>query len=448
VTCGRATRSALSGAVTVVVNQPVNAGTPSATLEFCFGASELVQLSSLLSGADVDGQWTETSTLPSQAGAFNAANGSFQVSGQAPGLYSFQYKLTALSPCTNDASTVTVRIHPAPSADAGVDKTLNCNALDATLDGSSSSTGTYRWILNGDTLGTDRTLSVTQGGNYTLLVRSPEGCTASDAVLVTENNEAPVAEIVSARDVRCFGEHNGAVSVDALTSGHLPVYYSLNGGPFVSSSLFTGLSQGTYVITLQDANGCESQTSPLQVNEPSPLTADLGPDLQLELADSAHVILQSSVPTQSLQSILWQPLLDSLAAGKPYQNFLPYYSWELGVTLTDSSGCQAKDRILVQVSKPRHIYIPNVFKPDADFNHLLYVFGGRDVESIESFQVFDRWGEQVFEQRNFQPNDDTKGWDGRAKGEKVNPGVFVYWVRVRFVDGEVEVFKGDFTVLR
>ncbi|MFN0216595.1 MAG: gliding motility-associated C-terminal domain-containing protein, partial [Saprospiraceae bacterium] len=438
----------LMDAATVTVNQPVEAGTPNAALEFCSGAGQLLQLFAQLNGADGGGQWFETSTLPSQSGAFNASAGTFQPNGQAAGTYRFRYLLTALAPCVNDESEVSVIIYPDPNADAGVDKTLNCNVLNANLGGAGTSVGSYQWLLNGDTIGTDRQLLAKEGGSYTLLVTTPQGCTDSDVVVVAEDNEVPQADLTSSRDVRCFGERNGAVSVDAVTSSHPPVLYALNGGPFVSSPLFSGLLPGDYVITLQDANGCESETSTLTVSEPSALIADLGADLKLELSDSAHILLQTSVPINALQSILWQPLLDTTAAGKPYQNFFPYHSGQVEVTITDSSGCTAGDRIIVQVEKPRNIFIPNIFKPEDGIDPLLYVFGGKDVEMIESFQIFDRWGDEVFQAVNFLPNTPDSGWNGTAKGSPVNPGVFVYYAVVRFIDGERVQFKGDVTVVR
>lgn len=438
----------LSDAVTVVVNQPVDAGTPSAALEFCAGEGQLVQLSSMLTGADAGGQWSETSSNPSTSGAFNAANGTFQPNGQTAGTYTFRYLLNAAAPCVNDETSVSVIVYPEPTADAGTDKTLNCNVVTANLGGSGTTAGTYQWLLNGDTIGTDLQLLAKEGGSYTLLVTTPQGCTDTDVVVVTEDNEVPQADLTSTRDVRCFGETNGAVSVDAVTSSHPPVLYSLNGGPFSSSPLFASLAPGDYVITLQDANGCESETSTLTVNEPPELLAALGADLKIELADSAHLVLQTSVPSSELESIIWQPLLDSTAAGQPYQHFFPLHSWQVAVTITDSSGCTAEDRIVVQVNKPRNIFIPNIFKPEGDIEPILYVFGGRDVEEIESFQIFDRWGDAIFEHRNFQPNDPATGWDGRAKGQVVNPGVFVYAAVVRFIDGEQVLFKGDVTVVR
>jgi hypothetical protein len=79
---------------------------------------------------------------------------------------------------------------------------------------------------------------------------------------------------------------------------------------------------------------------------------------------------------------------------------------------------------------------------------LLYIFGGRDVEVIESFQVFDRWGTLVFEQQNFLPNDERNGWDGKFRGSFLDPAVFVYQAKVRFIDGVEILFEGDITIVR
>ena len=66
------------------------------------------------------------------------------------------------------------------------------------------------------------------------------------------------------------------------------------------------------------------------------------------------------------------------------------------------------------------------------------------------FQVYDRWGGLVYQREKFLPNVDnlSEGWDGRAKGDFVNPGVFVYIAEVKFLDGRVLLYRGDVTVIR
>ena len=62
--------------------------------------------------------------------------------------------------------------------------------------------------------------------------------------------------------------------------------------------------------------------------------------------------------------------------------------------------------------------------------------------------VFDRWGELICYHKNGSPNYPAYGWDGTFKGKKMNTGVFVYFITVRYFDGSTEVFKGDLTLIR
>ncbi len=439
----------LNGSVTITVNQPVNAGIANDPVEFCAGVDLNIVLSNLITGADFGGQWTETSTKPSLPGAFNAALGEFRTGGQAAGVYTFRYRLTALAPCLSDEETVTVIIHPTPVADAGEDQAINCNQTAVTLGSNNTSPGVYAWVLDTMPVGNTRQLFVADAGTYTLLVTNAAGCTASDEVTVILDNQAPVAESISLDGIRCFGEANGSISIDMASAAHLPLVYALNDGAFQQSPVFNNLGPGDYFVTLLDPNGCESTTAQLTLTQPNQLLADLGADVEAVLGDSVHLNVEATLPPSDLKSITWQPLLDSSLTRKPWeQNFLPLQSWRVTVTVVDTNGCVAQDEVLVRVDKPRNVYIPNIFKPENGQEPFFYVFGGSDVAEVESFLIFDRWGNQVFEMKNFMPNDPAKGWDGRYKGELLNPGVFVYQASVRFIDGETILYKGDLTLVR
>ncbi|MBU6340786.1 MAG: gliding motility-associated C-terminal domain-containing protein, partial [Bacteroidetes bacterium] len=70
------------------------------------------------------------------------------------------------------------------------------------------------------------------------------------------------------------------------------------------------------------------------------------------------------------------------------------------------------------------------------------------VKNIRSFQIFDRWGEMVFTQKDFQPNNPEIGWDGKLNGSELSPAVFVWYAEVEFIDGVIELYKGDVTLVR
>ncbi|MFN4081884.1 MAG: gliding motility-associated C-terminal domain-containing protein, partial [Saprospiraceae bacterium] len=80
-------------------------------------------------------------------------------------------------------------------------------------------------------------------------------------------------------------------------------------------------------------------------------------------------------------------------------------------------------------------------------NDLLNVFAKPGmVKNIRSFRIYNRWGEQVYERFNFQPNDIAIGWDGRFRGQELNPAVFVWTMEVEFIDDVVEQYSGDVTL--
>ena len=62
--------------------------------------------------------------------------------------------------------------------------------------------------------------------------------------------------------------------------------------------------------------------------------------------------------------------------------------------------------------------------------------------------MYKRQGNLVFGAEHFQPNDSSIAWDGRMKGDAMNPGVFTYLVVVDFADGASEVIYGDITLVR
>jgi len=149
--------------------------------------------------------------------------------------------------------------------------------------------------------------------------------------------------------------------------------------------------------------------------------------------------------------VVWTPPFDSSECPQCLtQVVAPLVSTTYAVQVTSLNGCNDEDKVVVIVDRRRHIYVPNVFTPNEDGeNDLIGIFAKPGtVKNIKSFQIFDRWGEGVYFNENFEPNDPTIGWDGRLKGQILNPGVFVWYAEIEFIDGVVELFEGDVTIIR
>jgi len=72
----------------------------------------------------------------------------------------------------------------------------------------------------------------------------------------------------------------------------------------------------------------------------------------------------------------------------------------------------------------------------------------KGVKLIKSFRIFNRWGGTVHESFDFPPNDPDYGWNGKLNNQDLNPSVFVYSLEVEFEDGSINVYKGDFMLIR
>ena len=284
-------------------------------------------------------------------------------------------------------------------------------------------------------------------GTYSLTVTDANGCTASAEATLIEPEGLGVE--LSVTDPLCFGDEAGVVSVDAVAGGVMPYVYGIDGSAMSGSPLFTNLTIGTHLIQVQDANGC-TELQEVVVNQPEELIVDLGGDQTIELGESIELYAETTNDGMIAQydwridTAARPSCLDCVAPLITPQETMSYF-----VTVIDESNCQASDQITVFVDKDRDVYIPNVFSPNGDGrNDVFTIFAGPEVIRVNSFQVYNRWGEPMYEIYDFPANDPLYGWDGTHRGDLMNGGVYVYIAEVEFVDGVVELYKGDMLLMR
>lgn len=90
------------------------------------------------------------------------------------------------------------------------------------------------------------------------------------------------------------------------------------------------------------------------------------------------------------------------------------------VTVVDSNCCTNSDEVYVATS---NLYYPNAFKPGSSNtdNSVFKVVGNTASLGAYSLQIFNRWGQMIFETEN-----PSEGWDGTYKGEFVEVGTYIY----------------------
>jgi len=435
-----------SGTVDITVNEPVEAGSPYGDFSVCDNTDFTISLFENLVGFEYGGTWTD------QAGNIYP-NGSLNTADLLAGTHVFTYTMTGTPPCPDDQALVNVIINPAPVADAGEDITLDCNLTSTTIGGNGTTPGmTYSWEGNVS----DSTIAqpeISEAGDFILTVTSPDNCVDMDTTLAFVSQGIP-SPVVSITNVSCFGMNDGYIQIDDITGGNPPYVCSFNGGPFTDNKLFQNLSPGPYSIVIQDDSGCET-TLNFTIAEPEQVSVEITANVEgtPPVADyDAPIIIEiiTNPPFEQMDTVIWSSstTTDSLCGNCQFNELALQFQTTFTVQVEDE-GCPDEDQLTVFVNREHLVYVPNAFSPNnRDDNELFKIFGANNVAKVKSFLVFSRWGETVYEYYNFTLDDPGNGWDGKNRGEYMNPDVFTWYAEVEFTDGVVREYKGDVTLLR
>jgi hypothetical protein len=88
------------------------------------------------------------------------------------------------------------------------------------------------------------------------------------------------------------------------------------------------------------------------------------------------------------------------------------------------------------------VYIPNIINSESELIcSTFFPEANEIVETVELFQLIDRDDNIIFENKDFLPNDETKGWTGTLNGEMVDGG-FQYIVQVRLTNDALVEYQG------
>ncbi len=294
-------------------------------------------------------------------------------------------------------------------------------------------------------------------GRYYVTVTDTKGCTDSASYNVL--SPPPVVAVIrQPAEPKCFGETT-LIRVDTAYGGN---GNSLRDYTFTLNN--NGLSEpvtravptfaGRIIVRVEDQAKCAFLDT-LTVNQPVQLLAEFIPDkVTVELGDSTITLNPKITSSLAVSSYLYNPakFLSNAKIKNPIVR--PEDDQEYVLTVVDVNGCTAQAKVFVELDRTRNIYIPNAFTPDGDgINDEFRVFACKGVRRINFAQVFDRWGNKVYDNATgtgIAP--DCNGgaiiWDGTQGGNRLNQGVYVYVVQVEFLDNVKLVYRGDIKILR
>jgi gliding motility-associated-like protein len=351
--------------------------------------------------------------------------------------------------CTTSSSTTLTQPTPVAEVLSAI-RTSCVGAADGQVfDTASGGVGPFTYTLdtNGTAVQPANTTGIFTGltsGLYTVVATDHNGCPVSDTITVPHPLDNYYTD--TAISTSCYGTQyqDGIIHLQGYTIPNGPFLYSIDGGQLQYTPDFYHLPAGPHTIQAKDNFGCDT-TFTVVVGEPPP------PSLQILPGDSTIApgatiqlgIAFSPYSADSIKGYLWSPgtglsCIDCPApVASPYTNQTVYT-----LVVTYNQGCVDTAFIHINTNGKPPVYIPNAFTPNGNgVNDVWYVFG-TGIKDIK-IMVFDRWGEKVFESDN-----QSLGWDGTYRGQAQSPGLFIYLVKIVYLDGHQEAKQGSLTLIR
>jgi gliding motility-associated-like protein len=276
---------------------------------------------------------------------------------------------------------------------------------------------------------------------YHVTAVNPIGCTTIDSVSVKVSQ--PFTVVASDVEI-CEGK-----SAQLQASGASHYIWSPATGlndataanPIANPTVTT-----TYTVTATGNDNCFTDTKDVVVTVHALPVINAGEDVELSVGSTYQIKATSSTDVVKYEWFppSWLSCIDCLTPTASPKQTTAYR-----LTATTQYGCATTDEINIKmVCESGVVFLPNTFTPNGDGQNDIFYIRGKGINTVKSFRIYNRWGQVVFERTNFNIEDPTFGWDGKAKGELVNPDVFVYVAELVCDTNEPFTLKGNVMLVR
>jgi gliding motility-associated-like protein len=358
---------------------------------------------------------------------------------------------------TSNTITVGVSTPVAPSLIITPSLTAICSGTVVTFTATSINGGndpSYDWSVNGVSVGGNApvfmTSALNNGDQVNCKMTSTAGCVTADRAssntfveTVTTRLSSAVSISASANNV-CSGTQVTFTGIPT-NGGDTPAYHWLVNGnssggdstAFTTSSLRNGDSINCIITSSLPCATTDTSSAVYMSVLPLP-TVTFDPDTLY--ANNGDIRL-TPVVTGPVSQYQWSPAngLTSATISDPVADAVDNSTYE--VIVTTDSGCTAEAKVTVIADRP--LQMPNAFTPNGDgHNDVFRVPPGIDLK-MSGFQIFNRWGTEVFSTRN-----SGQGWDGTSHGIPCPAGTYVYLITGFTVSDKQVSLKGTVILIR
>lgn len=204
---------------------------------------------------------------------------------------------------------------------------------------------------------------------------------------------------------------------------------------------------GKYGYLYQRGLQCPTETAYLNLNYYFNPGIDLGRDLVAEGGRNYNIELKTNL--SKINEIQWWLNDKRTSSNSSNINIFLIQDTMIKVIVETEEGCVFQDSLFMSLKiDPSDVWMPDAFSPNGDnINDLFGIKSKYDIR-IYLFEIYDRWGNQVYRLENFYTNDESKGWNGQMKNVKLNSGPFVYQILFEGTNGIKAAKAGVVNLIR
>lgn len=191
-----------------------------------------------------------------------------------------------------------------------------------------------------------------------------------------------------------------------------------------------------FIFRAQDASsGCWGSDSLTVHLNPKPL-------VRISPADTTITARQAvQYHAEGALHYLW--IESSWLSSKVIANPVAYPQESARYTVVGINEYGCRDTATARVNVIDGMMVPNAFSPNGDGRNDVFRIANVGYQGVEEFRIINRWGQVVFDTIN-----GTDGWDGTYKGQPAEVGTYFYSIRLRLMDGNIKVLRGDLVLVR
>lgn len=426
---------------TLLINQPTSITlipTPDATV--CYGTSTSISVNVSGGNPPYTYFWNNGLTGP---GPHNVAPLSTNF---------YNVYVTDNNNCTSETKTIKITVLPPITVISGSTSICDKDTVIVSMNTFGGNGGPYTYLWNTGT--TSNTLSVI--GDYaqspmTFSLNVSDGCTNPDGtgVYTVYVNPLPILSFNA-------NPMNGCVPLKvkftALNGTSFDTYYWDFGNNQYANTNPTEVIYDvadTFDVKLKITTmfGCTRDTlAPLFITTYSLPIASFysDPSVVTELNGEIHFI-NTSIGATTYFWNFGDPASSNntdFSANTQHLYTIPG-TYTVSLVVTNSFGCTDTTQSLVTIKPDVSVYIPNTFTPNDDGINDVFKPQGVGIQNENyKMQIYDRWGEKIFESQDF-----NTGWDGTYKGKKAQEGVYAYIIVLYDIKGYKHFYKGHISIL-